>query len=227
VATLGELVARAEALILDFDGPVCSVFAGYPPEQVAAEMIEQALKTTDDVPEHVRAETDPMGVLSWSGTTGDTRLVEALDSILSRAEYEAVLSAETTAGIEDVVRQAMASGMKVAIASNNSAAAISRFLSNHPDLDHVKVCIGRPIGHPEQMKPDPYVLLSALDQLGCSAGRAAFVGDSLSDVVAARSAEVPVIAYANKEPKVRVFREAEPDALIVTMTELADALCPR
>ncbi len=36
--TLEDLLARTNALVLDFDGPICAVFAGYPAAAVAAEL---------------------------------------------------------------------------------------------------------------------------------------------------------------------------------------------
>ena len=40
--TAAELVAKAQAVLLDFDGPICAVFAGYRAHEVAAEIMKRA-----------------------------------------------------------------------------------------------------------------------------------------------------------------------------------------
>lgn len=41
-ADLGRLLGEVGAVLLDFDGPVCSILAGYPAPQVAAELGRRA-----------------------------------------------------------------------------------------------------------------------------------------------------------------------------------------
>jgi hypothetical protein len=54
-------------LLLDFDGPICSIFAGYPAPRVAAELVALLDVEGVAVPPEVRGEGDPLAVLRWVG----------------------------------------------------------------------------------------------------------------------------------------------------------------
>lgn len=54
--------------------------------------------------------------------------------------------------------------------------------------------------------------------------QAALVGDAITDVQAARAAGTAAIAYAHKPGKGRALRSFQPDALIMSMNEIAHAL---
>ena len=76
------------------------------------------------------------------------------------------------------------------------------------------------------MKPHPYPVLQALAALGADptthAGSAVLIGDSRTDVDAARAAGIRALAYANKPPKSRLLADA--DAVITSLEPLAHAL---
>ncbi|HET9646761.1 MAG TPA: hypothetical protein VFP34_00830 [Microlunatus sp.] len=40
--TAAELIAQAQVVLLDFDGPICAVFAGYRAHEVAAKIMKHA-----------------------------------------------------------------------------------------------------------------------------------------------------------------------------------------
>ncbi|MEV6928665.1 HAD hydrolase-like protein [Dactylosporangium sp. NPDC051485] len=50
------------------------------------------------------------------------------------------------------------------------------------------------------------------------------IGDSLFDIEGAQAAGVPVIAYANKRPKIQRFTGAGADVTLTNMGEIAAAL---
>jgi len=52
---------------------------------------------------------------------------------------------------------------------------------------------------------------------------AVLIGDSVTDIQAARAAGTAAIAYANKPGKDRALRSFDPDALITSMDEIAHA----
>jgi pyrophosphatase PpaX len=77
----------------------------------------------------------------------------------------------------------------------------------------------------ERHKPDPEPLLVALDRLSAAPSDAAYVGDSPFDVQAAKAAGVRSVAVTWGGIHSRARLEAEePDALVHTARELADAL---
>lgn len=67
-------------------------------------------------------------------------------------------------------------------------------------------------------------LRRALDECGTSPADAVLLGDSVTDIQAARAAKTAAIAFANKPGKDRTLRSFEPDALIKSMDEITHAL---
>src|SRR5690606_9574093 len=91
-----EALAGKSLLLLDFDGPVCSVFAGYPALQIAAELVETIDGFAPDLAAGLNGERDPMEVLRSAARSPPAELVDRVDEQLNRAELEAVESAEPT-----------------------------------------------------------------------------------------------------------------------------------
>lgn len=221
---LGRLVGEVGALLLDFDGPVCSIFAGFPASQVAAELVDVLRRRGVDVPPDLASEPDPLEVLRRTGATSDQGVTQAVEDALCAAERRAVETAEPTPYGREVIVAARQAGLSVAVVSNNSAGAVSAYLAAHRLAGHIWPVVGRAYADPARMKPDPIPILQAVDALGESPKRCVLVGDSLSDIEGARAAGVRVIGYANRRPKVEVFSSAGANAVITSMGELAKAL---
>lgn len=112
----------------------------------------------------------------------------------------------------------------MAVASNNSAGAVSAYLAAHRLAGHVSPVVGRPYADPARMKPNPEPILQAVHALGTSPSRCVLVGDSLSDIKGARAAGVRVIGYANRPSKIEAFRAAGADVVITSMGPIAGVL---
>jgi phosphoglycolate phosphatase len=70
------------------------------------------------------------------------------------------------------------------------------------------------------MKPNPWPLRQALDELGYLPERVVFIGDSMTDIEVANIVGMPCVAYANKPAKRARFTGA--GALVIdSMSELA------
>ncbi|MEV4714664.1 HAD family phosphatase [Micromonospora sp. NPDC049374] len=220
-ADLGQLLGEVDALLLDFDGPVCSIFAGYPASQVAAELVDVLRRHGVDVPPELASEPDPLEVLRRTGAAGDQAVTQAVEDALCAAERRAVETAEPTPYGREVIVAARQAGLPVAVVSNNSAGAVSAYLAAHRLATYVSPVVGRAYADPSRMKPDPGPILQAVYALSQSPHRCVLVGDSLSDIEGARAAGVLVVGYANKAPKVEAFREAGADVVITSMGEIA------
>ncbi|MGW0501814.1 HAD family hydrolase [Micromonospora sp. NPDC003241] len=223
-ADLGRLLGNVDALLLDFDGPVCSIFAGYPAPQVAAELVDVLRRLGVDVPPDLASEPDPLEVLRRTGAAGDQAVTQAVEDALCAAERRAVEAAEPTPYAREVVVGARQAGMPVAAVSNNSASAIATYLTLHRLNKHLSPVIGRAYARPERMKPNPEPILQAVRAINGKPRRCVLVGDSLSDIDGARAAGVRVIGYANRMAKVEAFQAAGADALITSMGEIAGFL---
>jgi hypothetical protein len=53
------LLRRVRTVLLDFDGPVCSIFAGYPAPNVTAELAATAAAAGHPVPDAYLRSQDP------------------------------------------------------------------------------------------------------------------------------------------------------------------------
>ncbi|OHX05208.1 HAD family hydrolase [Micromonospora sp. WMMB235] len=223
-ADLGRLLSEVGAVLLDFDGPVCSVFAGYPAPQVAAELVDVLRRQSVDVPPDLARETDPLEVLRRTGATGDQGVTRAVEDALCAAERRAVDTAEPTPYGREVIVAARQAGLSVAVVSNNSPGAVSAYLGAHRLAGYVSPVVGRSYADPARMKPNPEPILQAVRALAVAPDRCVLIGDSLSDIEGAGAAGVRVIAYANRAQKVSAFRAAGANAIVTSMSEVAGYL---
>jgi haloacid dehalogenase superfamily, subfamily IA, variant 3 with third motif having DD or ED/haloacid dehalogenase superfamily, subfamily IA, variant 1 with third motif having Dx(3-4)D or Dx(3-4)E len=224
---LHRLLAEIDAVLLDFDGPICSVFAGYPAPQVAADLVDMLHRHNVEVAPDLIQEPDPLEVLRRAGATGDQDTTRAVEDALCAAELQAVETAEPTPYSREVIVAARQAGFPVAIVSNNSAGAVKAYLTAHRLDTHVTRVVGRAYAVPEQMKPNPAPIREAVQAVGALPSRCVLVGDSLTDIDGARAAGVQVIGYANRPYKVKTFRAAGADVVVTSMREIADSLVER
>jgi HAD superfamily hydrolase (TIGR01509 family) len=226
-ADLARLFDEFDAVLLDFDGPICRIFAGYPARDVAAELVDLLYRHGVDVPAQLTSETDPLEVLRWTGSAGDQAITRLVEDALGAAEGRAVRTAAPTPYGREVIVAARQAGLPVAVVSNNSAGAVNAYLASHRLIGHVTPVIGRAYADPGLMKPNPAPILRAVQALGTSPDRTVLVGDSISDIAGGQAAGVRVIAYANRPPKVDVFRNAGAELVITSMGPIAEVLVRR
>lgn len=224
MSTAAELIERTSALLLDFDGPVCSLFAGYPAHSIAEESRAVLVKNMVDLPPSLQHTTDPLDILRWTGVNRPV-LLGAVESVQNRAEREAAQSAAPTSHASEVFMRAAESGRPVVIVSNNSEGAIAHYLKEHSLLQYVTAIVGRPQGRPQLMKPNPWPVETGLAILGTTARLCTLIGDSPSDIEAARVAGSFSIGYAKQPSRAGELEGA--DAVVSSMGCIADALIPR
>lgn len=207
----------AKCLLLDFDGPVCSVFAGYPAHQIAAELRETVRRLDARLGSSLEGEHDPMEVLRVAAAALPEAATRELNAQLDQAEVDAVKTAAPTPGAAQLIEGADRAGLTVAIVSNNSEEAIAAYLRARGLDGHVATIEARPFGRPELMKPDPYLLQRALSATGFEARHAVFIGDSKSDVEAGLAAGIATIGFANKPGKDVVLRNAGASSVVTEL----------
>ncbi len=217
---LRRLIAHRPCLLLDFDGPVCAVFSGISSRRVA-EQLGAAMGVT--LPDHLGATSDPFELLQYAAQISE-EAAETTERELARLEVEAVAVATPTPYAHEVIREAaVRDGGSVAIVSNNSVAAIDAYLRAHGLRDQVSGIYAR-TSAATPLKPSPYLLEAALAGLRADVGTATFTGDSVTDLLAADSATLPAVAYANKPDKVERFAPFAHAVTITSMSALLDAV---
>ncbi len=223
--SLSALVPGLQALFLDFDGPVCSVFAGLPAASVASHLREIVERRLGGLPASIANEDDPLQILRSVPALGMPRLTDEVSRVMRNAEQTAVATATETPHITTVLKVASEHDLQLAIVSNNSLEAISSYLQRIGLNTSIPVIVGRTARMDlAQLKPSPYLLIEALAQTRVSAEATLFVGDSTSDIHAGHSAGIRVIGFANRPQKVAALATAGADAVIETMADLAAAI---
>ncbi|MFJ6139262.1 HAD family hydrolase [Kitasatospora sp. NPDC092286] len=221
--SLADVLRPVKHVLLDFDGPVCSVFAGLPAPEVAERLRAGLLANGEQAPAGAEAETDPLALLRL---ISDARpdLTASTDGALAALETEAARVGRPNPGGESVLRACARSGRSVSVVSNNAGAAIETYLADHGLSDYVSRVFGRIPGDPSSMKPSPRLLLDAIEAVGTRPENCIFIGDAVRDVEAGDAAGVPTIGYANKPGKGAKLGAAGAIVVVDSMEMIAEYL---
>ncbi|MGW7240686.1 HAD family hydrolase [Streptomyces sp. NPDC054804] len=218
-----RLIGRSRYVLFDFDGPICRLFPEERPSDSLAEQLRETaaeFEVADVLTDAVRESTDPHVVLRAVHEARHRRdvraAVAAMEHELTAGEVAAAGRATPTEYSVELVEQLHERGRLLAIVTNNSAEAARTYLSRYGLLPLFGSIEGRTTD-PGLMKPDPHVLGRALRELHVLDGRvgdadpsdAVMIGDSESDVLAARSAGVDFVGFGRNESKVRRLRKVE------------------
>ncbi|MDH6132841.1 phosphoglycolate phosphatase-like HAD superfamily hydrolase [Kitasatospora sp. MAA4] len=220
---LVNVLRPVKHVLLDFDGPVCSVFAGLPAPEVADRLRAALLAAGGQGLAGSKSETDLLALLRL---VADTRpdLVTVADDVLAELETEAVRVGRPNPGGESVLRACASSGRSVSVVSNNAGVAIEEYLSARGLTDYVVGVFGRTPGEPASMKPNPRLLLEAMEATASRPGDCIFIGDAVRDVEAGDAAGVATIGYANKPGKDAKLAAAGAVVVVDSMQLIADVL---
>ena len=221
---LRRILANTDALLLDFDGPICSVFSGIP-AHIVADQLRDILAEGGHAhfPEAVRTATDPFDILFYAATLGpdEARYIEVA---FTAHEVEAIQTAQPTPRADDLMRAWKATGRQLAIVSNNSRNAIEAYLALYnlqPSVDHIAARTG-----PEtsRLKPNPYLITQAGNALTVRPDRCTLIGDSLTDIQAATLANICAIGFANKSRKIDRLSAFGAELLVTSIGEILAGL---
>ncbi|MFJ5264196.1 HAD family hydrolase [Streptomyces sp. NPDC088387] len=224
---LRDLVTRAQVVLWDFDGPVCRLFAAHPAERVATEMVEwlegrglRGLLTEGD-----RKSLDPHAVLrAVDRRHPSSDLVVELEERLTKEELRAAASAMPTAYADILIRTWTAVGSRLAITTNNSPRVVNKYLTSRDLVPCFAPHIYGRTRDLQLLKPDPHCLNRALRAMGCAPSAALMIGDTPSDLAAARSAGVPFLGYARNEDKAQLLRSAGATAVVGSLEPVLRAV---
>jgi phosphoglycolate phosphatase len=220
---LGEIIIATRHLFLDFDGPICSIFAGLKPATIADTLRELITSHGITLPADIAAASDPFEVFVWAATISPA-LAADVEAAMTDMEVAAVPTAEPTPGVHAVVTSGRESGRTITVVSNNSERAVRAYLARHTLDGSIGVIIARTSPDPALLKPCPHLLNEAITASHADPATCALVGDQISDIDAARQAGTHSIGYANKPGKTDSFANAGADTIITSLAPLALAL---
>ncbi|GGP39336.1 HAD family hydrolase [Saccharothrix coeruleofusca] len=221
---LHALLTSTDTLLLDFDGPICSVFAGMSAQR-ATDQLRTILKAIgySDMPPKLLQTEDPFEVLHYAATLGAEQ-AEHIEVALRAWEVEAITTAVPTPGAHILMRVWHETGGKLAVVSNNSDSAVRAYLDHWNLHTLVDVVSARTKADPSVLKPAHFLVTQALNTLEMQPDKAVMLGDSVSDILAAKRSGVRSIGYANKNGKVALLAKGKPDYITTTITNITHAL---
>ena len=119
---------------------------------------------------------------------------------------------------ELVVSELWRRGVKLSIASNKPAVFSRQLLAGFGLADLFSFVGGPDLGFPE--KPDPAMVLSALDTMGVLPGETLYVGDMTVDVATARAARLPVAVIPLGSSSREELEALAPDYLLGALVDV-------
>ncbi|MEU8891340.1 HAD family hydrolase [Streptomyces sp. NPDC048442] len=215
-------ITGATCVLFDFDGPICGLFAGHRAHDIADRMVDWLTDRGIEVPAMAAEEQqDPHAVLrAIAATHPDSALVRDLEQALTDEELRATRSAAPSPYVDDLIREWSARGIPLAIATNNSPKAASRYLARRG----LAPCFDRHIyGRTDRLdllKPHPDCLDRALHALGADPAKSLMIGDTPSDLYAAQRAGVAFLGYAKDARRVARLRNAGAQAVVDSLEDV-------
>lgn len=125
-------------------------------------------------------------------------------------------------GVVDGIEWMKAQGYRVACVTNKAEAFTLPLLKDKGLLDYFEVVVSGDTC--EKKKPDPMPLLHAAELLGVSADNALMIGDSKSDVKAARAAGFNIFCMTYGYNHGEDIRDYNPDVIMDSFAELPNYL---
>jgi phosphoglycolate phosphatase len=113
--------------LLDFDGPVCSMFAGYPAPQITDELRSLAVEHVGRPLPELADASGPHELLAGAGAVSPD-LPKVIEEALQLAEIRAAESAMPTPGAQEFRAACRDTGRPVAVVSNNCLPAVVAYL---------------------------------------------------------------------------------------------------
>jgi phosphoglycolate phosphatase len=223
---LDDILARTRCLLLDFDGPVCDIFAGLPAATVAERLRKLITGQSINLPDHIARTADPIEIFTYSATVSDD-LAARVEAEMADQEIAAVTTARPSAYVHDVITSCRDSGRLVAVVSNNSDRAVRAYLTRHGLDDRVDMVAARTSHDPALLKPSPHLIRQAITGLGMPQNECVLVGDSDTDMHAAQLARVDSIGYANRPGKQASLTAAGALAVVNSLADLVLSLRAR
>jgi HAD superfamily hydrolase (TIGR01509 family) len=220
---LARLASRTRHVLIDFDGPVCDIFAGMPSDAVADELRGELRAAGIDIPQGAAMVGDPLEVFRVVADLGDDAAITAQE-LLTALEVRAVQTARPTPGAADLITAATQTGRTVTVVTNNSGAAVAYYLVRQELDRYVGKIVGRDDPDPALMKPSPYQVRYAVGLLQAEPEECVFVGDSATDVLAGLLGGVAVIGYANRPGKAEILSQTGARAVVTDLAEITAAL---
>ncbi|WP_165914667.1 HAD family hydrolase [Streptomyces sp. AcE210] len=228
--SLYSLLTAADAVLFDFDGPICSLFARNPTAPAAKEIQDLVRAEWGELPPSVEQSQDSHGILRAlrqdmfeEPSPAGRRLatLQQAEDVVTQYEWRAIQDADLEPHVEELLGHLSHLGKLMAIVSNNAEEPIRKYLDARGLLRHFETVVGRDHDELRNMKPNPYSVLRAVDMLGLDPASCLMVGDQLSDLHAAESAGVPFLGTTSSGHRQAEMRALDADSVVATLEPVA------
>jgi HAD superfamily hydrolase (TIGR01509 family) len=165
------------------------------------------------LPDEITTTTGHLAVLRYAAERFPGRL-RVVERSCTEAEVACARESDPSPEIGGLLAIAEQHAIPVAIVSNNSEAAVRVFLERFEWARMIKTLACRTPANIAQMKADPHLVTEAARLVGIDPGACVLVGDSVSDVVAARAAGVSTVGLGKSPRRAAQLRAAGADAVL-------------
>ncbi|MFD3575148.1 HAD family hydrolase [Streptomyces sp. NPDC058644] len=211
IENLRDLIVPARFVLFDFDGPICRLFARHSAARIAADMVRglEGRGLRGLLPDGLPGAEDPQIVMrAVAARHPGSDLITEIEEQLTQDELKAAATAWPTPYADPVIQTWVHLDARLAITTNNSARAVTRYLESR-DLTH---CFAPHIygrtPNLDLLKPNPYCVKRALSAMGADPAAALMIGDAPTDYEAAVGAGVHFLGYAHDDRKAGRLRDA-------------------
>lgn len=214
-----KFAKATKAVILDFDGPMFSAFTSINAGEAADQLrhfIGVQARDAEDL--DLTANDDTLGVLR-DVVSQSVELGWSAAHRLALIELESVVGASPSEGLEELLRQLSKDDVPVAVASNNSSAAIEWWSDRQGFQEFIAKVVGRRADG-NLLKPDPFIVQAACLAVNVPPSEAVFARDSESDLEAAEVLGVPFVGYASSIEKAAMLYLARSDDVVTSLRNI-------
>ncbi|WP_432082543.1 HAD family hydrolase [Streptomyces sp. WAC 04229] len=206
-AALLAMLRPVQAVLFDFDGPVCDLFKGASTSDVADRIKENSRRYWNSLDSDVRTCNDSHGILRLlrdmyerpTPMVRDPKPLALAEEIVAAQEMKAVRSAAPTPEFTELIGALGDLGMRTVIVSNNAEGPIRDYLERRGMHDHFEAVCGRDPEDARRMKPHPDCVRRALAHLSLPADACLLVGDQITDLKAAQQAGTRFLGFTRDE----------------------------
>ena len=146
------------------------------------------------------------------------QITEALNAV----ELLALDSVESMPGAHETLLYLRRGGFKIGIATRSGGEYAERSLNIAALTEYVDVLLARDeVEHP---KPDPRHLLQVITALSVSPQNVVYVGDTTTDYVAAKKANIAFIGFPRNDEWKKRLKEAGCQVLVSKLPEITDII---